>query len=183
MNKLKACAITTVRVRFANREHFIFIQPLQSISELGRGRLPHLVSAAPNFISGGVKLVEMDNERTVGFLNRRRSGRASVLLPASVVTVSAYQYLELVNLSATGAKLRGDMRPGIGKPALFRLDDFKVLCRVVWQTDDLCGVRFDEPMPPWALSHFRKIGGTAQIGMLTPEEKQAEEEWTDGSTP
>ena len=123
------------------------------------------------------------NRRTVGGLNRRRSQRASVLLPASVVTMSAYQYLELVNLSATGAKLRGSMTSAVGKAALFRLDGFEVLCRIVWQADELCGVRFDEPMSPLTLSQFRKAGNTAQIGMLTPDEQQAEEEWSNGRTP
>jgi hypothetical protein len=78
------------------------------------------------------------------FSNRRRSERASVLLPASVVTISAYQYFELVNLSATGAKLRGSAIPAIGKPALFRLSGLQVLCKVVWAKADLCGVHFDE---------------------------------------
>ena len=83
-----------------------------------------------------------------GFRNRRRSARASVLLPASVVTMSAYQYLEVVNLSPTGAKLRGSPRPDIGKTAMFRLEGLQVLCKVVWAKGDLCGVRFDETIPP-----------------------------------
>jgi hypothetical protein len=115
------------------------------------------------------------------FLNRRRSQRASVLLPASVVTMSAYQYFELINLSATGAKLRGSVTPAVGKPALFRLDRFQILCKVVWVKDDLCGLHFDELIPPRVLAHFRKVGSPAQVGMLTPDEKQAEEEWANGA--
>ena len=116
-----------------------------------------------------------------GFSNRRRSERASLLLPASVVTMSAYQYFELVNLSATGAKLRGPATPVIGRTALFRLDQFQILCKVVWAKNDLCGVHFDEIIPPRVLAHFRKSGSTAQVGMLTPDEEQAKEEWTHGS--
>jgi hypothetical protein len=97
--------------------------------------------------------------------------------------MSAYQYLEVINLSATGAKLRGTSIPPMGKPALFRLDDYKVLCKVVWATDDLCGVRFDEPMPDRILAHFNKAGTTARIGLLTQEEEQAQEEWTKGNSP
>jgi hypothetical protein len=69
------------------------------------------------------------------------------------------------------------------KPALFRLDDYKVLCKVVWATDDLCGVRFDEPMPDRVLAQFNKAGSTARVGLLTQEEEQAQEEWTKGNTP
>lgn len=115
------------------------------------------------------------------FRNRRRSPRASVLLPASVVTMTAYQFLDLVNLSASGAKLRGTMIPDVGKQAMFRLDQFQVLCKVVWATDDLCGVRFDEHIPPRVLAHF-KDEGTVRLGTLLPDEQQAVEEWTSGNT-
>ena len=115
------------------------------------------------------------------FTNRRRSERASVLLPASVVTMSAYQYFDLVTLSAGGAKLRGSSLPAVGRPGLFRLDGYKVMCRVVWAHDELCGVQFDELIPPKILERFREAGNTAQLGMLTPDEKQAEEEWANGA--
>ena len=117
-----------------------------------------------------------------GFRNRRRAPRASVLLPASVVTMSAYQYLEVLNLSPTGAKLRGSPHPDIGKTAMFRLEGFQMLCRVVWAKGDLCGVRFDELIPPRVLAHLREAGNTAKLGMLTPDEQQAAEEWTVGLT-
>jgi hypothetical protein len=90
--------------------------------------------------------------------------------------MSAYQFLEVVDLSATGAKLRGSMMPPVSKPALFRLDDFEVLCKVVWASDDMCGVRFDEPISPPILAHVSRAGSTAQIGVLQPQEREAEEE-------
>jgi hypothetical protein len=115
-----------------------------------------------------------------GFRNRRRASRASVLLPASVVTMSAYQYLEVLNLSPSGAKLRGSPIPEIGKTAMFRLDGYQLLCKVVWAKDDLCGVRFDELMPPRVLQSFREAGSTAKLDMLTPAEQQAADEWNNG---
>lgn len=118
-----------------------------------------------------------------GFRNRRRAPRASVLLPASVVTMSAYQYLEVVNLSPSGAKLRGPVELQIGKPAMFRLDRFNVLCRIVWVKEDLCGVRFDELIPPRVLAEFKKAGNTAQVGMLTPDEQLAADEWNSAVAP
>ena len=93
--------------------------------------------------------------------------------------MDAYQYLDLVNLSATGAKLRGTTIPAVGKQAMFRLDHYQVLCKVLWSKDNLCGVRFDEVIPPRVLEHFKEAG-TATIGMLTPDEQQAAEEWTNG---
>lgn len=95
-----------------------------------------------------------------GFANRRRSPRGPIILPASVVTMSAYQYLELVDLSATGAKLRGSSLPAVGKTALLRLDRYHTLCRIVWAEHGLCGVHFDMPVPPGVLADFRKPAET-----------------------
>jgi hypothetical protein len=97
--------------------------------------------------------------------------------------MSAYQYLDLVNLSATGAKLRGAMVPETGKPAIFRLDHVQVLCKVIWAKGELCGVRFDELIPPRVLSHLLEVGSTSKLGLLTPDEQQAGEEWTIGNAP
>lgn len=117
------------------------------------------------------------NMQGEGFRNRRRAPRASVLLPASVVTMSAYRYLEVVNISPTGAKLRGSPIPEIGKTAMFRLEGFQLLCKVVWARDNLCGVRFEELIPPRVLATLREAGNTAKLGMLTPSEQQAADEW------
>ena len=121
------------------------------------------------------------NMASDGFRNRRRAARASVLLPASVVTMSAYQFLEVVNISPSGAKLRGENIPPLGKTAMFRVDQFQALCKVVWIKGDLCGIRFDELITPRVLAEVRKAGNTAKVGMLTPDEAQAAEEWTGNS--
>ena len=73
--------------------------------------------------------------------------------------------------------------PEIGKTALFRLEPFQALCKVVWVKDELCGVRFDELLTPRLLAHFRKVGDTTRVGMLTPDEQHAKEEWTEGLCP
>jgi hypothetical protein len=111
------------------------------------------------------------------FRNRRRSPRAAVELPASVVTMSAYKFLEVVNLSPTGAKLRGPTPLEVGKSAMFRLEGLHLLCKVVWVRDDLCGIRFDEPIAPRLVAEFQEAGAAAQ-GTLTPEEEPADV-WAD----
>ena len=106
------------------------------------------------------------------FLNRRRSQRAAVVLPASVVTMSSYQYFELIDLSATGAKLRGHMVPPLGKTALFRIQTYQALCRVVWADNGVCGVRFDELIPARVLEDLRGAGTAVEVGLLTPDKHQ-----------
>ena len=105
------------------------------------------------------------------FLNRRRAPRAAVSLEASVVTMSEYQFFELVDLSATGAKMRGSTPPPVGKTALFRLDGFQTLCRLAWADGEYCGVRFDELIPPGVLARFRDAGSVATVGILAADDE------------
>ena len=107
------------------------------------------------------------------FLNRRRSQRAAVVLPASVVTMSSYQYFELIDLSATGARLHGATIPPLGRTALFRLESYQVLCRVVWADNGVCGVQFDELIPARVLEDLRNAGTAAKVRLVTPVEPQA----------
>ena len=93
--------------------------------------------------------------------SRVRAQRASVSLPASVITMSAYQFPELADISQTGAKLRGSPLPPKGTAALLRAGALEVLCRVVWVQDDECGIRFDEAVSPRILKQVQLDGGVA----------------------
>jgi hypothetical protein len=103
------------------------------------------------------------NNSSRSTINRRRAQRASVSLPATVVTMSAYQYLDVLDLSATGGKLRGETLPEPGKTALFRLDGYETLCKVVWVDKNVCGVKFEDLLPPRVLKHFHDIGQKASL--------------------
>ena len=105
------------------------------------------------------------------FLNRRRAPRATVSLEASVVTMSDYQFFELLDLSATGARMRGPTPPPLGKTALFRLDGFQTLCRLAWADGECCGVRFDELIPPGVLARFRDAGNSATVAILPTDDE------------
>lgn len=89
---------------------------------------------------------------------RMRAARAPVSLAASVVTMSAYQFPQLANISQTGARLIGSSLPPKGAVALLRSGSLEVLCRVVWVKEDSCGVRFDEPVSPRVLKQIQLDG-------------------------
>lgn len=76
-------------------------------------------------------------------------------MSASMVTMNAYQFPELVDISANGAKLRGSPLPPKGTAGLLRAEALEILCRVVWSHDDECGVRFEEPLPMRLLRQIR----------------------------
>lgn len=108
------------------------------------------------------------------FMNRRRSSRTPVTLEASIVTMSDYQYFDVLNVSATGAKVKGPSLPPLGKTALLRLEDFQTLCRVVWVKEGECGIRFDELIPPRVLDVIAQRGERAQVGMIVTDEPESD---------
>jgi hypothetical protein len=87
-----------------------------------------------------------------------RAERVAVSLPASIVTMSAYQFPELADISRSGAKLRGSPLPPKGSMALLRVGTLEVLCRVVWVASEQCGLRFEEPVPPSTLKQIQLNG-------------------------
>jgi hypothetical protein len=92
---------------------------------------------------------------------RMRAERAPVSLSASVVTMSAYQFPRLANISQTGARLIGSPLPPRGAEALLRSGTLEVLCRVVWAKEGSCGVRFDEAVSPRILKQVQLDGQAA----------------------
>ena len=105
-----------------------------------------------------------------------RAPRATVLMPASVVTMQAYQFPELVNISQTGAKLRGSPTPSMGVTALFRAGPFESLCRVVWEKGEEFAVRFEEPVPSKTLKEFELHGATQAVLAETSEKERIADE-------
>jgi hypothetical protein len=78
-----------------------------------------------------------------------------------MVTMNAYQFPELADISANGAKLKGSPLPPTGTIGLLRSGALEVLCRVVWSCDDECGVRFEEPLPMRLLQQIRTEGAVS----------------------
>jgi len=100
-------------------------------------------------------------------------------MPASVVTISAYHFPELLNISSLGAKLRGSSLPPPNAIALLRIGQFKTLCRVVWVEQGQCGVRFEEPLQNKVLKQIQ-MDGAIVMDMLTPDEQIAADAWLEG---
>lgn len=92
---------------------------------------------------------------------RHRGQRSPVSMTASVVTMKAYHFPELADISATGAKLVGSPLPPKGATALLRAGALEILCRVVWANDDACGIKFEEPVSPRILQQIQTEGGAA----------------------
>ncbi|QNP42394.1 hypothetical protein H9L15_08695 [Sphingomonas daechungensis] len=79
-------------------------------------------------------------------------------MPASITTMSAYQFPELIDISKTGAKLKGLRLPPKGATALLKTGPLEVLCKVMWVEGELCGIRFDEAVSPVILGRVERQG-------------------------
>ena len=90
-----------------------------------------------------------------------RAQRSPVSMSASMVTMNAYQFPELADISTTGARLKGSPLPPKGTTGLLKSGALEILCRVVWSHEDACGVRFDEPVSPRLLKQLRLLGSAA----------------------
>lgn len=78
-----------------------------------------------------------------------------------MVTMNAYQFPELADISSGGAKLRGSPLPPKGTAALLRTGALEILCRVIWAHEGECGVRFEEPVSPRVLKQIQIEGNAA----------------------
>ncbi len=90
-----------------------------------------------------------------------RAERARVSMPASIMTMSAYQFPELADISRTGARLKGPSLPPVGTEGLLRAGTVEVLCRVIWVQEGQCGLRFDEPVSTIVLKQVQLDGSVA----------------------
>lgn len=120
-------------------------------------------------------------KRIDGVTGRRAAPRKQILLPAAVTTPTASIQLELLNISSTGARLRGDTLPRIGQDVLLKSENVEAFGTVVWNRGKLCGVHFDEPLSDLSLHRLRHEGSLSILARVTPDERLAADAWSHGS--
>lgn len=74
--------------------------------------------------------------------DKREPSPLSVLLTGLAKSHDA----ELVDISATGARVRGLSLPHVGEELNLAAGRVKTFCTVRWRRDDECGVQFYEPL-------------------------------------
>ena len=103
---------------------------------------------------------------------RLRAQRVPISMSASIMTISAYQFPELADISQSGVKLRGSPLPTKGTTALLRAGPLEVLCRVIWVRDEECGLRFEEPVSPKTLKQIQ-LDGAVELNVCKDEDIRA----------
>jgi PilZ domain-containing protein len=111
---------------------------------------------------------------------RRGEPRAYILLPASIEALGGRNFVNLLDVSCTGARLEGADLPALGKDIILRCGAIDTLGTVVWHVGGRCGVQFDEPIGRRELVVLRDVAEAAERSGMTPDELQASADWSNG---
>lgn len=82
---------------------------------------------------------------------------------------SAELTAELINLSRTGARLKGSGFPEEGEELIFRAEKVMAACAVVWLDGDQCAVEFDTPIAAAEVARIRALAKFVE-GVAAPRE-------------
>ena len=77
---------------------------------------------------------------------RRAATREAAPLLALLTTIAETYQTVLVDISATGARLKGDELPPLGADLCFTVEQVKTFATVMWRRDLECGLQFYEPL-------------------------------------
>lgn len=84
----------------------------------------------------------------------------------------------LIDVSRTGARLRGEALPSVGEDLVVNIEGQTIFATVAWSDGANCGLDFDDPLPPATLSAVaEKV--TRSRG-LSPQQMAAMDDWQGG---
>lgn len=98
-------------------------------------------------------------------------------LSAAIRTLFGNGLLEVEDVSATGARLRGPQVPATGEELMVRIETVSSFARVVWSREGVCGVAFEDVLSDSDLDRLRQEARTASLMRLSPREKMAMNHW------
>ena len=110
---------------------------------------------------------------------RRGAPREAAPLLAVYTTVTQSHEVVLVDVSNTGARLRGPQIPEVKDELFVSIGTIKAFGKVAWVDQPEFGVAFDPPLPTETLEALR--GQVKKGAGLSPEEKAAIDLWVLGS--
>lgn len=111
---------------------------------------------------------------------RRSAARATAPLAAALITVGDTHQIALVDISATGARLRGNDLPRKGSELFIKVGAIEPFAKVVWSRRNECGVEFATPLPQRDVEVLRREAKLAGFTGMTPEQRQALDDWVIG---
>lgn len=96
-------------------------------------------------------------------LERRAARRWHAQCAAALETLTGESLGQLWDLSETGARVKLDDPPAPGSAAILKWCEHRARCSVVWTTDDMCGVAFEDPLDSAQVSATTRMIGEVQL--------------------
>lgn len=82
----------------------------------------------------------------------RKAVREELVIRAAIMTIADRINVDLLDISTTGARLRGQGLPAPGQEVLALFGRLEAFATVVWAKADQCGLRFDVPLSEKAVA-------------------------------
>ena len=98
---------------------------------------------------------------------RRKKERDSVTLSGSLATSASSRSVVFVDVSPSGAKVRGENLPVIGHFVRLQIESEAIFGTVVWRQTEECGIRFDETLSESSLQKLDQAQREANEFELT----------------
>ena len=109
---------------------------------------------------------------------RRRAARGKYPCIVTYRTLLRFDSAFLIDVSKTGARLRGETLPGVGEDLVLNIEGQSTFATVAWSDHSHCGLDFDDPLPPATLAAIEaKV--TRSRG-LSPQQIAALDDWQGG---
>ncbi|WP_205481575.1 PilZ domain-containing protein [Sphingomonas arenae] len=107
---------------------------------------------------------------------RRKARRIGAPLLGHYTTVLKRRSIVLVDLSCTGARIRGNDLPALDEELVVHAEGLSAFGAVAWSDADECGIRFDLPLDA---TEVEKVREKAPRGM-SPQARAAFDDWNLG---
>jgi hypothetical protein len=95
-------------------------------------------------------------------------------------TIDNYHMAMVIDLSSSGARMRGDKLPTVGQPVSVKLDCVRTFGVVAWSAGNECGVAFDDALSSFELQRLRREVKLVSVAWRSVDEKLASEDWANG---
>ena len=82
----------------------------------------------------------------------RKAVREDMMIRAAMMTLTDTVNVDLLDLSRSGAKLRGPDLPAPGQEVILLLGRLEAFGSVIWRDEDQCGIHFDIALSERALA-------------------------------
>ena len=109
---------------------------------------------------------------------RRAAQRSPAPVLALLSTVGHDYHVALEDVSRTGARFCAPSLPSEGESVILKADRVRVFGRVMWTSDQRCGVSFDTPI---AEDSVKELRPDAQAAGLTAQERSLANDWETGT--